>query len=191
MPGHFSMPDEFQELAEWCSRVGFVRNGYGYLADPDEGDHCLVVINDPLRTGWEGYLADPDRLWFVANTGGEGSSICLWLDDDGNQQVVHHGSGSGSILFATLPSPLAVLRLFAVGYEEPCWNCDWADPPEGSTAALEPFRRWARERWGIVPARTGVEALDVAEAVDEWTSLNGPDTPFLGWLAGPGTSAPP
>ena len=115
MPDHFEMPAEFLELGEWCTRMGFVREGCGYLADPD-GDHrCEVTINDPERTGWEGYLADPDRLWYVASTGADGSSVCLWLDDDGNQRIVHHGSGSGSVLYAVLPSALSVLRLFAVG----------------------------------------------------------------------------
>jgi hypothetical protein len=80
--------------------------------------HCLVALGDPARTGWGGYLVDPARLWFVASTGGEGSSVCLWLDDDGHQHVVHHGSGSGSVLFAALPS------LSTVGYEELCWNTD-------------------------------------------------------------------
>ena len=65
----------------------------------------------------------------LASTVGEGSSVCLWLDDGGEQHVVHHGSGSGSVLWAVLPSALSVLRLFAVGYEEPCWNYDWVDPP--------------------------------------------------------------
>jgi hypothetical protein len=133
MPRHFEMPQEFLELAGRSSRQGFVRDGYGYLADPDKGAHCLVRLGEQSDLpDWSGYLRDPRRLWHVVSTGGEGSSVCLWLDDAGNQHVVHHGSGSGSILFAVLPSALSVLRLFAVGCEEPCWNYDWADPPEGT-----------------------------------------------------------
>lgn len=183
MPDHFTMPTEFVELAAWSTRMGYSRNGYGYLADPTRGKHCLVAVNDPARTGWEGYLVDPDRLWFVAATGGEGSSVCLWLDDDGHQHVVHHGSGCGSILLAVLPSALAVLRLFAVGYEEPCWNTDWAEPPNEDGAALDAYRKWAFERWGIRHARTGIEALGLKDVEDQWTDVNGPSgDPFSDWL---------
>ena len=183
MPSHFVMPQEFLELAEWSSRRGFVRDGYGYLADPDKGAHCLVALGErPDLRDWSGYLRDPRRLWHVASTGGEGSSVCLWLDDRGEQHVVHHGSGSGSVLWAVLPSALSVLRLFAVGYEEPCWNYDWADPPEGDSSALDPFREWVSERWGIEPSRTGIEALDLGDEAAEWLSLNGPVDRFATWL---------
>lgn len=127
----------------------------------------MVEIGDPARIGWTGYLNKSDRLWFVLRTGGEGSSVCLWLDDEGRQQVVHHGSGSGSILFALLPSALHVLRLLAVGYPEPCWNQDWANPAQEEDPGLDAFRAWCRERWDIVPAKTGVEALGVQAAAHQ------------------------
>ena len=188
LPAHFTMPAEFVELAAWSTERGYTRNGYGYLADPERGEHCLVYVNDPLRTSWDGYLTDPSRMWFVAATGGEGSSVCLWLDDEGHQQVVHHGSGSGSVLFAVLPSALAVLGLFAVGYEEPCWNADWGAPPSGDTAALRAYREWARERWGVEPAGTGLDALGLHDLRDEWTSSDGPsEDAFSDWLDRPGT----
>jgi len=189
MPSHFEMPQEFLELAEWSSLQGFVRDGYGYLADPDKGAHCLVVLGEraDLRD-WSGYLRDPRRLWHVASTGGEGSSVCLWLDDAGEQHVVHHGSGSGSVLWAVLPSALCVLRLFAVGYEEPCWNRDWADPPEEDSSALDPFREWAAARWGTARPRTGIEALGIEDEAAEWLSFDGPEDHFATWLTESGTS---
>ena len=189
MPRHFEMPEEFLELSVWSSRQGFAREGYGYLADPARGAHCLVRLGErsDLRD-WGGYLRDPGRLWHVASTGGEGSSVCLWLDDAGEQHVVHHGSGSGSVLFAVLPSALSVLRLFAVGYEEPCWNCDWADPPTEDSSALDPLREWAGQRWGIERPRTGIEALGVEDDAAEWLSLNGPDDAFATWLTESGTT---
>jgi hypothetical protein len=188
MPTHFAMPTEFIELAAWSTQLGYARNGCAYLADPDRGENCLVFVNDPARTGWGGYLSDPDRLWFVAATGGEGSSICLWLDDDGCQQVVHHGSGSGSVLFAVLPSALAVLRLFAVGYEEPCWNTEWAEAPNADAAPLHAYRQWAFERWGVRPAQSGLAALGLQDDASGWTDANGPkNDPFSEWLSRPGT----
>jgi hypothetical protein len=189
MPSHFEMPPEFLELAEWSSRQGFVRQGCGYLADPEVGEHCLVALGEPSDfRGWSGYLRDPQRLWLVASTGGEGSSVCLWLDDDGHQHIVHHGSGSGSVLFAVLPSALSVLRLFAVGYEEPCWNTHWANPPERESSALEPFRAWAASRWGIAPPpQTGIEALELGDRAPEWLGINGPEDRFGTWLTESGT----
>lgn len=189
MPSHFRMPREFVELAGWSTRQGFVRDGYRFLADPDKGDHCSVALGEASRLrDWSGYLRDPDRLWHVASTGGEGSSVCLWLDDAGAQHVVHHGSGSGSVLFAVLPSALHVLRLFAVGYEEPCWNFDWADPPEGDSSALDPYRDWASARWGFQPPATGVEALELGDAATEWVSVSGPADRSGDWLTESGTS---
>src|SRR6187397_2534646 len=84
MPSHFDMPQEFLELSVWSSRQGFAREGYGYLADPAKGAHCLVRLGERSDVrDWSGYLRDPGRLWHVASTGGEGSSVCLWLDDAG------------------------------------------------------------------------------------------------------------
>ncbi|KRF47802.1 hypothetical protein ASH01_21140 [Terrabacter sp. Soil811] len=188
MPAHFEMPMEFLELAEWAERVRYVRNGYGSLVDPGQDGRSLVEIGDPARVGWSGYLTGPDRLWFVLRTGGDGSSVCLWLDDQGQQQVVHHGSGSGSILFAVLPSALHVLRLLAVGYPEPCWNEDWASPPEDDDPGLAAYRSWCRERWDIIPAETGVVALGLQAVADQWTRTEGPQgDPFGQWLERPGT----
>jgi hypothetical protein len=188
MPAHFTMPAEFLELAAWSARMRYIDNGYGYLADPRGGRHCVVALGDPTRTGWSDYLRDPDRLWFVASTGGEGSSVCLWIDDEGRQHVVHHGSGSGSVLFAVLPSALAVLRLLAVGYEEPCWNTEWADPPSDDPAPLMPYGKWAFARWGVRPARTGIDALGATAVAHLWTRPDGPaGDPFAEWLTQPGT----
>ena len=60
---------------------------------------------------------------------------------------------------ATLPSARHVLRLFAVGYEEPCWNTDWAEPPESDSHALDPYRAWALTGWGIEWPPTGIDAF--------------------------------
>jgi len=44
MPAHFEMPTEFMELADWVSRVGYVRNGYGFLVDPAKHGSSSVEI---------------------------------------------------------------------------------------------------------------------------------------------------
>lgn len=137
-----------------------------------------------VREPWsKGYLSDPDRLWPVAASGSEGSEFCLWIDDHGDQHVVHHGSGSGSVLWAVLPSALAVLRLLAVGYEEPCFNDEWDDAPAGDSSALNPYRNWLRESWSQDTPRSGLEALGVSGATaGQWLSDGPVDDPFNAWL---------
>jgi len=55
----------------------------------------------------------------------------LWLDDDQQTRIVHMGSGSGSVLTCVLAdSGLDFLRLLAIGYQEICWDEEFAAPPQ-------------------------------------------------------------
>lgn len=198
MPDHFTMPDEFLSLADWCEEQGYTWGSPGArlatIADPEvhvTGD--VKLFGGPRTPYPDNYLSDPSRLYEVGYTGGDGSTFCLWLDDDGVQHVVNHGSGSGSCLWATFPSALSVLRLFAVGYFSPAFNHEWGSVPdledipeaELSDSALAPYRTWLRERWGQETPRTGVEALQLTdEEAVVWTDFDGPTTgdPFNDWL---------
>ncbi len=68
-------------------------------------------------------VADEDeRVFLFVQTGGDGSYAGFWLDDEGKQWIVHHGSGSGSVWFGVISDdPKDLLRLLAVGYEEPAF----------------------------------------------------------------------
>jgi hypothetical protein len=194
MPDHFTMPEEFLSLADWCEQQGYGISDVTFIADPDvhvTGDVKLFLgERGPFP---DGSLPDPDRLYEVGYTGGDGSTFCLWLDDDGVQHVVNHGSGSASCLWATFPDALSVLRLFAVGYFTPAFNSEWGAPPELegipdaelSDSALAPYRAWLKERWGQDTPRTGVAALGLSDAdAAVWTDVEGPTTgdPFNEWL---------
>lgn len=200
MPDHFTMPEEFLSLADWCEAQGFTQRmvsgqQYATIADPEVHVTVDVKLFGGPRDGFpEGYLSDPTRLFEVGYTGGEGSTFCLWLDDDGVQHVVNHGSGSGSCLWATFPDALSVLRLFAVGYFTPAFNDEWGEAPELedipdaelSDSALTPYRTWLKDRWGQDTPRTGVEALRLSEQdAAIWTDFDGPTTgdPFNEWLS--------
>ncbi len=69
-------------------------------------------------------VADEDqRVFLFLRTGGDGSYAGLWLDDAGKQQIVHHGSGSGSDWWGVISDdPADLLRLIAIGYEEPAFR---------------------------------------------------------------------
>ena len=127
MPDHFTMPEEFFSLADWCETQGYAdhhsESSFAGIADPEvhvTGDAKL--FGGPHTSYPEGYLPDPARLYEVGHTGGDGLTVCLWLDNDGHQHVVNHGSGSGTCLWATFPSALSVLRPFAVGFFTPAFN---------------------------------------------------------------------
>ncbi|WP_313502375.1 hypothetical protein [Corynebacterium variabile] len=104
MPDHFTIPEEFLSLADRCEAPGFVRGTapgqqYATIADPDVHDTADVkLFGGPRNLFPEGHLPDPERLYAIGYTGGEGSTFRLWLDDDGVRHVVNHGSGPGSCL---------------------------------------------------------------------------------------------
>lgn len=191
MPDHFTMPEEFLALADWVEEQGFDRPWSGDIIDPDdEGPHS-IYLEVGNRTPWpENY---PDRIFPVISAGGDGSVISLWLNEDGHQQIVHQGSGSGSTLRATFPSAMSVLRLLAIGYLIPGTPDEWGEPPEfeddeyrdGTNKALAPYRKWLQEKWGEQIPATGVEALGLTpEEAAIWTTIDGPSDsdPFGIWL---------
>lgn len=184
MPPAFQMPDEFLSLAAWSESRGLADSTRACIADPEMSNHGFAYLFGSVREPWpEGYPPTPDRLWSVGASGGDGSEFCLWIDDSGRQQVVHHGSGAGSTLWAVLPSAMSVLRLLAVGYEEPCFNEEWGDPPTDNTAALVPYREWLATTWGQTLPRTGLEALGVSgHDAAAWLGSGPADDPFDAWL---------
>lgn len=206
MPDHFVMPEEFLTLADWMEKKKY----YEAYEDRDTGKwvitggiikpevqhnyniaHVYLTAGDTDVMNW----TESDRIHPLGGTGPEGSYFHLWIDDDGEQQIVHTGSGSGSLLMATFPSALSVLRLFAVGYSDPCMQYDWAGPPEDqyefdeedkelSESSLRPYRTWLRETWGQETPRNGVEALNLTPDEGQlWIDNDGPpDDPFRRWL---------
>lgn len=207
MPDHFIMPEEFLTLADWmeeknyCSRYKDSNTGRvitsGGIVDPEKySDYNISYVF--LETGDPADIKTSmatDRIHPLGSTGSEGSAFHLWLDDDGNQQIVHTCSGSGSLLTATFPSALSVLRLFAVGYPDPCMQDDWAGPPEDqyefdredrkiSKSLHRPYRKWLRKTWGQKTPRNGVEALNLTpEEGQLWIDNDGPpEDPFRRWL---------
>lgn len=200
------MPEEFLTLADWMEKQKYYEayergeSGKsvitGSIVEPEAQDdydiaHVYLTAGDNNTLNWTG----SDRLYPLGGTGADGSYFHLWIDDDGKQQVVHTGSGSGSLLMATFPSALSVLRLFAVGYPEPCMQEDWANPPEDqyefdreekkiSKSSLRPYRKWLRRTWGQKTPRNGIDALNLtAEEGQLWIDNDGPpDDPFGRWL---------
>jgi hypothetical protein len=123
------------------------------------------------------------RLCIFARTGGDGSYAAFWLDDDGNQKIVHLGSGSGSTLLCVLTDDAVdFLRLLAIGYEEICWPDEFDVPPNTrlNQQRIRPnhaYRTWVETMFSVDIPKTGREIVRHPALIDDSDS---PD-PFWRW----------
>ncbi|HET9483126.1 MAG TPA: hypothetical protein VFO79_04145 [Xanthomonadales bacterium] len=198
------VPDALRQLYAWIEERGFFRDHdgvrTGFLCDPG-----AIEEDDDSRTGgtrielraergatmsrWFGEgqraVAAAQRICVVAQTGGEGSRAALWLDDAGRQRIVHLGSGSGSLMTCVLADdPVDFLRLLAIGYDEICWDKQYAAPPNADESELfihpnEPLRAWVRTTFGVTIPRRGLDIVPTPSGMDDAAS---PD-PFWNWVA--------
>lgn len=196
-----TLPNEFVELYRWIEQHGSQsddRDGlrWGHLhRSTEEGSGTVIGTqiafaacgNGDLHY-WLGHDRKDvvERLCVFAQTGSDGSMAAFWLDENGQQRIVHLGSGSGSILCCVLvDEPVDFLRLLAIGYEEICWREDFGFPPSakapGSDRTLRPneiFRTWVAETFAAeIPVTASEIVGDPAGMDDQHTNDE-----FLLWL---------
>jgi hypothetical protein len=199
LPATMSLPAEFETLFDWIEANGFFMpsqrfagDRLGMLGPADEAEHGTIILfrietrAQAQETGdawFRGNVPDiADRLVVFARTGGDGSHVALWIDDQGRQQIVRLGSeGRVGILTAT---PLDFLRLLAIGYEEISGDCLEApgEPPDHQDGDRDPineaYRSWLTGRYGVTIPRTASEVMnDIPEALGK-TSRD----PFWHWV---------
>lgn len=127
-----------------------------------------------------------DRLCVFGKTGFDGSEAAFWLDDNGQQKIVHMGSGSGSTLICVLADdPIDFLRLLAIGYEEICCPEKLSLPPNAEREVDEPvilpnlaYQEWVRKTFSVTIPRVGTE---IVKHLAEMGDKNSPD-PFCRWV---------
>ena len=125
-----------------------------------------------------------NRLCVFAKTGAEGSMAALWLCPNGEQKIVHLGSGSGSVMVCVLADdPVDFVRLLAIGYDEICWGSEFSSPPPSTGSfivhANKKFQQWVLTTFpGGIPS-TG---LDVVKNPDDMGDNDSTD-PFNRWVA--------
>lgn len=196
LPPTLSLPDEFHALFDWIEANGFFMASGAYPGDQlgllgTEGDvqsgrvtSILFRVATPEQArkygrSWLGAAVPDleDRLVPFARTGGDGSHVAFWLDDDGRQWVVHLGSeGLAYVLGRT---SLDLLRLLAVGYEEISGDClDGPDEPPDQAGRNATYRAWLTERYRTTIPKTAVGILDELADVSAKTS----DDPFKRWV---------
>ena len=204
LPEGFVLPAEFATTFDWLQdngHVGEVRGApYAGVFGFDAGDSSSLAFHPAESEFMKYWLGNPDvdsQIAVIMRTGTDGSRAGLWRDADGVQHIVHLGSGSGSTAVGVLvESPVDLLRLFAIGYDEVCWPeihsltarevfdaelAESGDDPEDWVFELpEEFRSFVSETFGVsIPQRASeiVSALQDMDVDDAGSS-----DPFCTWL---------
>ena len=206
LPEGMQIPEELCKLYQWIEDNGYYSENegirYGYLYPQDklreswkeeerEGgtDIAFSVLKniDREEVLENCYKKHKDevrrRLLVFAQSGADGSECALWLDDEGHTQIVHIGSGSGSIMTCILvKNALDFLRLLAIGYDEICWYEDYPFPPNSNkdNTFVYPntqYQEWIQNTFHTTIPKIGLEVVTPHNMNDE------PITdPFLEWF---------
>ena len=202
LPG-MSVPSPIRLLFEWIEANGtFIDNAKrertGFLFHLDE---LRASWTDTERTGgtiiefsaqgnvhlkyWFGHEKREalDRVCVFAKTGGDGSMAAFWIDDSGNQKIVHLGSGSGSTLVCVLAEdPVDFLRLIAIGYDEICWaDIFWYPPNREGDLVVHPhleFQNWVSRTFHVTIPATAAEIVNYPNEMGD----SNPADEFAKWV---------
>ena len=206
LPKGMQIPEELRKLYQWIEDNGYYMDAkgvrYGYLYPQDklreswkEGEReggtdiaFSVLKNIDREEVLENYYKKHKdevrrRLLVFAQSGADGSECALWLDDEGHTQIVHIGSGSGSMMTCILvKNALDFLRLLAIGYDEICWDEDYPFPPNSNkdNTFVHPntqYQEWVQNTFHTTIPKIGLEVVTPHNMNDE------PITdPFLKWF---------
>ena len=206
LPEGMQIPEELRKLYQWIEDNGYYSENegirYGYLYPQDklreswkeeerEGGTDIafsVLKNIDREEVLENYYKKHKdevrrRLLVFAQSGADGSECALWLDDEGHTQIVHIGSGSGSMMTCILvKNALDFLRLLAIGYDEICWDEDYPLPPNSNkdNTFVYPntqYQEWVQNTFHTTIPKIGLEVATPHSMCDE------PITdPFLKWF---------
>ena len=206
LPEGMQIPEELRKLYQWIEDNGYYedRDGvrYGYLYPQDklrdswtdderEGgtDISFYVLKhsdreELLEISYGKHKEEVRRrLLPFARSGGDGSECALWLDDEGRTQIVHIGSGSGSVMTCVLgKNGLDFLRLLAIGYDEICWDEYYTLPPNSdkNEMVVHPntqYQEWVQNTFHTTIPKIGLEVV-TPHGMDGEPS----DDPLLNWF---------
>ena len=206
LPKGMQIPEELRKFYQWIEDNGYYSENegirYGYLYPQDklreswkeeerEGGTDIafsVLKNIDREEVLENYYKKHKdevrrRLLVFAQSGADGSECALWLDDEGHTQIVHIGSGSGSMMTCILvKNALDFLRLLAIGYDEICWDEDYPFSPNSNkdNTFVHPntqYQEWIQNTFHTTIPKIGLEVVTPHNMNDE------PITdPFLKWF---------
>ena len=206
LPEGMQIPEELRQLYQWIEDNGYYMDAkgvrYGWLfpedkikeswTDNERIGGTMITFNvdeesyrnELLEIQYKEHLDEVKRRLLVfAQSGADGSECALWLDDEGHTQIVHIGSGSGSIMTCILvKNALDFLRLLAIGYDEICWDEDYPFPPNSNkdNTFVHPntqYQEWVQNTFHTTIPKIGLEVATPHNMNDE------PITdPFLKWF---------
>ena len=206
LPEGMQIPKELCQLYQWIEDNGYYMNAkgvhYGWLfpedkikeswTDNERIGGTMITFNvdeesyrnELLEIQYKEHLEEVKRRLLVfARSGADGSECALWLDDEGHTQIVHIGSGSGSMMTCILvKNALDFLRLLAIGYDEICWDEDYPFPPNSNkdNTFVHPntqYQEWVQNTFHTTIPKIGLEVVTPHSMCDE------PITdPFLKWF---------
>ena len=196
LPKGMQIPEELRQLYQWIENNGYYSENegirYGYLYPQDklreswkeeerEGGTDIafsVLKNIDREEVLENYYKKHKdevrrRLLVFAQSGADGSECALWLDDEGHTQIVHIGSGSGSMMTCILvKNALDFLRLLAIGYDEICWDEEYSSPPNSNkdNTFVHPntqYQEWVQNTFHTTIPKIGLEVATPHSMDDE------------------------
>ena len=206
LPAGMQIPEELRKLYQWIEDNRYYMDAkgvrYGWLfpedkikeswTDNERIGGTMITFNvdeesyrnELLEIQYKEHLDEVKRRLLVfARSGADGSECALWLDDEGCTQIVHIGSGSGSMMTCILvKNALDFLRLLAIGYDEICWDEDYPLPPNSNkdNTFVHPntqYQEWVQNTFHTTIPKIGLEVATPHSMCDE------PITdPFLKWF---------
>lgn len=206
LPAGMQIPEELRKLYQWIEDNRYYMDAkgvrYGWLfpedkikeswTDNERIGGTMITFNvdeesyrnELLEIQYKEHLDEVKRRLLVfARSGADGSECALWLDDEGHTQIVHIGSGSGSMMTCILvKNALDFLRLLAIGYDEICWDEDYPLPPNSNkdNTFVHPntqYQEWVQNTFHTTIPKIGLEVATPHSMCDE------PITdPFLKWF---------
>jgi hypothetical protein len=194
LPEGMYVPKEFSQFFKWAEKngcIGVSVDGEPFVVvDPIVlGANYVSSIYIQLPTHDEYWLSSDcmdskSRLRVFARTGADGSSAALWLDDNGQQHIVHMGSGSGSVMVGKwVNTPVEFLQLLAIGYDELCWPEDYDKTPQELLDLgdeLYPplrLREWVEKEFNVLIPQTARVLVNQMSELGEKS-----DDPFCVWV---------
>ena len=206
LPTGMQIPEELRKLYQWIEDNGYYMDAkgvrYGWLfpedkikenwTDNERIGGTMITFNvdeesyrnELLEIQYKEHLEEVKRRLLVfARSGADGSECALWLDDEGHTQIVHIGSGSGSMMTCILvKNALDFLRLLAIGYDEICWDEDYPFPPNSNkdNTFVHPntqYQEWVQNTFHTTIPVIGLEVVTPHSMDDEAIT-----DPFLKWF---------
>jgi len=206
LPEGMQIPEELRKLYQWIEDNGYYMDAkgvrYGWLfpedkikeswTDNERIGGTMITFNvdeesyrnELLEIQYKEHLDEVKRRLLVfARSGADGSECALWLDDEGHTQIVHIGSGSGSMMTCILvKNALDFLRLLAIGYDEICWDEHYSLPPNSDKNEMfvhpnTQYQEWVQNTFHTTIPAIGLEVVTPHSMDDEAT-----DDPFLKWF---------